>query len=102
MVRARSHSYAVTAVRTGNSGTGTAGYRDYARSVDLTADGVPPLELSADRAFRGDRSRWNPELLLLAALSECHLLSHLHVCVESGVVVRRRRPRTARPRPGAS
>lgn len=83
----RSHSYEVTAVWTGNTGTGTSGYRDYGRSVDVSADGVPPLALSADRAFRGDRTRWNPELLLLAALSECHLLSYLHACVEAGVVV---------------
>lgn len=83
----RSHSYAVTAVWTGNTGTGTSGYRDYARSVDVTSDGVPLLPVSADRAFRGDRTRWNPELLLLAALSECHLLSYLHACVEAGVVV---------------
>ncbi|WP_380169582.1 OsmC family protein [Jannaschia sp. R86511] len=83
----RSHAYGLTAVWTGNTGTGTSGYRDYARSVDVTADGVPDLALSADRAFRGDRTRWNPELLLLAALSECHLLSYLHVCVEAGVVV---------------
>ncbi|MGJ7439709.1 OsmC family protein [Aquipuribacter sp. MA13-6] len=82
-----SHSYQVAAVWTGNRGSGTSGYRDYARSVEVTSDGVPPLALSADRAFRGDRTRWNPELLLLAALSECHLLSYLHVCVQAGVVV---------------
>jgi organic hydroperoxide reductase OsmC/OhrA len=83
----RSHSYDLTTAWTGNTGTGTSGYRDYARSVLVEAEGVPTLQLSADRAFRGDRTRWNPELLLLAALSECHLLSYLHVCVEAGVVV---------------
>ncbi|MFP5356661.1 MAG: OsmC family protein, partial [Gemmatimonadota bacterium] len=43
--------------------------------------------VSADRPFRGDPARWNPEDLLLAALTECHLLSYLHACVTEGVVV---------------
>ena len=47
----------------------------------------PTLLASSDKPFRGDPSRWNPEDLLLAALSECHLLSYLHACVQAGVVV---------------
>ncbi|MBY6060793.1 OsmC family protein [Microbacterium esteraromaticum] len=81
------HRYALTATWTGNRGTGTSGYRDYARDVTISIDGKPELLASADRPFRGDRSRWNPEDLLLAALSECHLLSYLHACVTAGVVV---------------
>lgn len=42
---------------------------------------------SSDPAFRGDPSRWNPELGLLGALSQCHLLWYLHLCAEAGVVV---------------
>ncbi|MBO0810476.1 MAG: OsmC family protein [Microlunatus sp.] len=42
---------------------------------------------SADPTFRGDVTRFNPEELLLAALSQCHLLSYLHACVLAGVVV---------------
>jgi organic hydroperoxide reductase OsmC/OhrA len=42
---------------------------------------------SSDPAFRGEAARWNPELELLAALSQCHLLSYLHVCATAGVVV---------------
>ena len=34
---------------------------------------------SADKTFRGDADRWNPEELLVAALSACHLLSYLHL-----------------------
>ena len=37
--------------------------------------------------FRGDRSRYNPEQLLLTALAQCHMLSFLHVAVRHGVVV---------------
>lgn len=81
------HTYATTLTWTGNRGPGTTGYRDYDRSHDTAADGRPTLHGSADRVFHGDPSRWNPELLLLAALSQCHLLSYLHCCVEAGVVV---------------
>ena len=42
---------------------------------------------SADRTFHGDAARWNPEELLLAALSQCHMLSYLHVAVQHGIVV---------------
>jgi organic hydroperoxide reductase OsmC/OhrA len=81
------HRYRVRATWTGDRGTGTSGYRDYARDVTLEVEGKPALPASADRPFRGDASRWNPEDLLLAALSECHLLSYLHACVTEGVVV---------------
>ncbi|MBD7957089.1 OsmC family protein [Microbacterium sp. Sa4CUA7] len=81
------HRYLVQTQWTGDHGTGTSGYRDYDRSVTITIAGKPTLEASADKPFRGDRTKWNPEDLLLAALSECHLLSYLHACVQVGVVV---------------
>lgn len=81
------HHYALTATWTGNTGTGTSGYRDYTRDVTIQIAGKPELLASADKPFRGDPARWNPEDLLIAALSECHLLSYLHACVMAGVVV---------------
>src|SRR5260370_35336929 len=42
---------------------------------------------SSDPAFRGDQSRYNPEDLLVASLSACHMLSYLHLCAVSGIVV---------------
>ncbi len=66
---------------------GTVDYRTYARQHEVTAPGRPVLLGSADRPFRGDPARCNPELLLLAALSECHLLSYLSFCARGGVVV---------------
>lgn len=81
------HHYALETTWTGNRGTGTSGYRDYDRAVTLSIDGKPDLLASSDKPFRGDPTRWNPEDLLLAALSECHLLSYLHACVTAGVVV---------------
>lgn len=81
------HRYRLRTTWTGNRGTGTSGYRHYTRDATLAVDGKPEIRASADKPFRGDPSRWNPEDLLLGALSECHLLSYLHACVESGVVV---------------
>ncbi len=81
------HQYRVRSVWTGDRGTGTSGYRDYDRAVTLSIEGKPDVLASSDKPFRGDPSRWNPEDLLLAALSECHLLSYLHACVQAGVVV---------------
>ncbi|MEV4439575.1 OsmC family protein [Streptomyces sp. NPDC049577] len=84
---AREHTYETTVTWTGNQGTGTATYRGYGRDHEIAAEGRPGLLGSSDPAFRGDAARWNPELLLLAALSECHMLAYLHVCASAGVVV---------------
>lgn len=81
------HHYALTATWTGDRGSGTSGYRDYARDVTISIEGKPDLLASADRPFRGDPTRWNPEDMLISALAECHLLSYLHACVRAGVVV---------------
>jgi organic hydroperoxide reductase OsmC/OhrA len=81
------HRYRLHSTWTGNRGTGTSGYRDYDRSVTIEIAGKPTMAASSDKPFRGDPSKWNPEDLLLASLSECHLLSYLHACVQAGVVV---------------
>jgi organic hydroperoxide reductase OsmC/OhrA len=66
---------------------GTVDYRSYTRDHVVSAEGKPPLDGSSDRAFRGSPERWNPEELLVAALSQCHLLSFLHAAADAGVVV---------------
>jgi organic hydroperoxide reductase OsmC/OhrA len=81
------HRYALTVRWTGNLGAGTSSYRGYSRDHDIEIPGLPVLRGSADPTFHGDRQRYNPEQLLLAALSQCHMLSFLHVAVKHGVVV---------------
>ncbi|KIC67886.1 OsmC family protein [Pseudarthrobacter phenanthrenivorans] len=81
------HRYALTVQWTGNRGDGTSSYRSYSRDHDVLIPGLPPLKGSADPTFHGDRERYNPEQLLLAALAQCHMLSYLHVAVKHGVVV---------------
>lgn len=84
----RDHHYEVRTVWQGDLGTGTSGYRDYSRANQVTAAGkLHPIAGSSDRPFHGDPERWNPEELLLAALSQCHMLSYLHVATRHGIVV---------------
>ncbi len=83
----RRHVYEVSVAWTGNRGSGTSSYRDYGREHRVAAEGRPPIEASSEPLFRGDPARWNPELELTAALSQCHMLWYLHLCAVSGVVV---------------
>ena len=88
MDRIRTHHYSVTNRWTGNLGTGTSNYRAYSRSHELSGSGKPVLiPGSSDPLFRGDPSRYNPEELLVGALSACHMLWVLHWCADAGIVV---------------
>ena len=60
MANTREHRYAVSLTWNGNLGTGTSGYRDYSRNYEIVSESKPAIQGSADPAFRGDRSRWNP------------------------------------------
>ena len=84
----REHHYRVEVTWTGNTGSGTSGYKAYERAHGITAgEGKPPIPGSSDPAFRGDPARWNPEELLVASLSACHKLWYLHLCAQAGVIV---------------
>ena len=87
MANTREHRYAVSLIWNGNLGTGTSSYRDYSRNYEIVSDGKPAIQGSADPAFRGDQSRWNPEELLVASLSACHKLWYLHLAAEAGITV---------------
>jgi len=81
------HHYKTMITWTGNRGLGTATYKAYGRESLLSAANHHEIESSSDGAFRGDGARWNPEELLLGALSQCHMLSYLHEAASAGVVV---------------
>lgn len=81
------YGYDISVVWTGNRGTGTSGYRAYSREHDVNAGGRPVIAGSSEPLFRGDPARWNPELELTAALSQCHMLWYLHLCAAAGVTV---------------
>lgn len=81
------HHYTLSLNWTGNTGTGTSGYREYERSHSISAEGKTLLEASSDPAFRGDKTKYNPEEFLLASLSGCHMLWFLHLCADKGIIV---------------
>jgi organic hydroperoxide reductase OsmC/OhrA len=83
----KSHTYTCTMTWTGNTGQGTSGYRDYSRDHVYGFAGKPDIPGSSDPAFRGDKARCNPEELLVASLSSCHMLWYLHLCADAGVIV---------------
>lgn len=83
----RQHDYKLTMTWTGNKGTGTATYTGYERSHRISIEGKPDILGSSDPVFRGDKTKYNPEELLLAALSSCHMLAYLHLCADVGIVV---------------
>lgn len=81
------HEFHATIRWTGNNGSGTSDYRAYGRSHTISIAGKPDLSGSSSPVFRGDTARHNPEDLLVAALSACHMLSYLHLCAVNGIVV---------------
>jgi organic hydroperoxide reductase OsmC/OhrA len=83
----KNHHYKTTIHWTGNKGTGTSGYRDYERSHTISAENKAVIEGSSDPAFLGDRTKYNPEEMLLSSLSSCHMLWYLHFCSEAGIIV---------------
>ena len=82
------HHYQVQTTWTGNTGQGTASYRAYKRDHEISGAGkMAPIPGSSDAAFRGDPTRYNPEELLVSALSTCHMLWMLHLCADAGITV---------------
>jgi organic hydroperoxide reductase OsmC/OhrA len=83
----KEHHYSLSIEWTGNLGTGTTDYRSYGRSHIIQSKDKPAINASSDPAFLGDHSKYNPEELLVASLSSCHMLWFLHLCTENGIVV---------------
>ncbi|TRW22826.1 OsmC family peroxiredoxin [Flavobacterium zepuense] len=81
------HYYNILTTWTGNTGQGTETYTAYERAFEAWVKGKPKIKGSSDPNFRGDSARYNPEELLVASLSSCHMLWYLHLCSVSGVIV---------------
>lgn len=83
----KAHHYSIHLKWTGNLGAGTQSYKSYSRDFEVRAPGKPVFRGSADSAFRGNPEKYNPEEMLVAALSSCHKLWYLHLCAEAGITV---------------
>ncbi len=65
---AEEHQYNLTTVWTGNTGTGTNNYRSYERSITVMAKNKADILCTSDTAFNSDKTKHNPEELLLASI----------------------------------
>lgn len=83
----KEHHYKATITWTGNRGEGTKTYKGYDRSHLISINNKIVIQGSSDAAFMGDTAKHNPEDLLLASLSACHMLWYLHLCADNGIVV---------------
>lgn len=83
----KEHQYNANLVWTGNKGSGTMDYRSYDRDFIISINGKPQISGSSDSAFMGDKTKYNPEDLLLSSISSCHLLWYLHLCAKQEIVV---------------
>ena len=83
----KQHDYTARVAWTGNRGDGTRSYSGYDRTWDIATPGKPVIHCSNDPLLGGDPDLPNPEDLLLASLSACHMLWYLHLASVSGIVV---------------
>lgn len=83
----KDHHFKATINWTGNMGTGTSDYRAYDRSHSVLIDGKKEILGSSDPAFRGDKSKHNPEDMFISSLASCHMLWYLHLCSDAGIIV---------------
>ncbi|MGB3145452.1 MAG: OsmC family protein [Maribacter sp.] len=83
----KEHHYQTQVQWTGNTGTGTSGYKDYDRSHTVSIYGKHEIFCSSDPSFLGDSSKYNPEELFVSTISSCHMLWYLHFCATAGIVV---------------
>lgn len=61
--------------------------RGYSRNAVVSIVGHADVETTAATGFGGGSDRWNPEELLLAAISQCHMLSFLYEATRLGVEI---------------
>ncbi len=78
------HTYSLTL---GWKGNNTSSYATYDRSYGILIPGKPELVATADPLFHGEPGKHNPEDLLVAALSGCHLLTYLALCARARINV---------------
>ncbi|GGA57989.1 OsmC family protein [Sphingomonas psychrolutea] len=81
------HEYTARIAWTGNRGAGTGTYRGYDRTWEIVTPGKAVVSCSNDPLLGGDPGLPNPEDLLLASLSGCHMLWYLHLASAAGIIV---------------
>lgn len=80
------HEYRASINWTG-AASGFDDYETYDRTHQISIDGKPTLTTSSDPAFLGQQELWNPEDMMIAAISSCHMLSYLACCARARITV---------------
>ena len=82
------HTFKATINWNINEGESTKNPRTFSRNHEVVIENkATPLQISAAKPFRGDDALYNPEDLLLSALSSCHMMSYLYVCAQNNIEV---------------
>ena len=84
---AKEHAYAAKVTWTGAAQGPVRDYAGYSREYRIEIAGKAPLTASADPMFAGDPALHNPEDMLVASLSACHMLTYLAVCARARIEV---------------
>lgn len=80
-------NFEATVTWTGNLGSGTSASKAFSRDLTIQTPGKPAILGSTAPAFGGAADRYDPEGLLVASVSSCHMLWYLYLAAEAGVVV---------------
>lgn len=59
----------------------------YDKTYELNFENKPSITGSADATFHGDPLLYNPEELLLSALSSCHMMSFFYLCSTKKIMI---------------
>ena len=73
---------------TWNDGGQPFTYEAYPREHEITFKDNQNVTASASPAYKGDGKHADPEDMLVAALSSCHMLSFLAICTKKRVTVK--------------
>ena len=82
------HTFKATINWNIKEGESTKNPRTFSRNHEVLIENkATPLKVSAAKPFRGDDALYNPEDLLLSALTSCHMMSYLYVCAQNNIEV---------------
>lgn len=81
------HHYRTTITWTGNTGEGTRSVKSYERDHTISVAGKPEIPGTSEVSVISNKVRYNPEELLLASLSACHMMWYLYLCAQADIVV---------------
>ncbi len=84
---AHTHHFKAALRWTGAAKGPTTDYQTYSREYRIEVPGKPSFLGSSDPAFLGDGKLYNPEDMLVVALSSCHFLSYVAICARARLPV---------------